>query len=125
MLSAVIMALAMQTTTTCIPMGGQVTCTSNTPAAVQTTPYQPIQITPVDVAGAYRAAQAGRAAREQVDEADVTPKSGATVVNSFQEELANRMGILSRQNRCEDAFRLAALAGESELADASRSLCPF
>jgi hypothetical protein len=120
MLIAALLAMAMQTTTTCIPLGGHVTCTSQTPQ-----PYvPPPPITQVDVPGALRMYEAGRAQREMAGAMSEAPKGNGSMT-AFQEELANRMGVLSRQGRCEDAFRLAALAGESELADASRELCPF
>lgn len=100
--------IAAQTTTTCIPLGGQMTCTSQTPQ-----PYAPPPpITQVDIPRIAREARSSGPRPESFE-------------NSFQEELARRMGILARQQRCEDAYRLAALAGEPELADASRRLCPF
>lgn len=122
MVSAILIALAMQTTnTTCSPgVGGTVQCQTQSQPA-----YQFPHIQTLDVGEIYRAAQAGRAAREQVADAEPAPKSGGEIQDSFQRELAQRMGILARQSRCEDAYRLAALAGESELADASRSICPF
>lgn len=111
--------LAMQTTTTnCIPLGGQINCTSTTPQ-----PYQaPPPMTQVDVRGAIGAYERGRQARQQYE---APPPEDDPVENPFRVELSRRMGILYRQGRCEDAFRLAALASEPELADASRRLCPF
>lgn len=121
MLSALLLALAMQTTNTqCTPLGGSINCTTYAPQ-----PYTPPPpITQFDAGRAIRSWEAGRAARDQREQ-QAAPERGGGDLTSFQEELAQRMGILSRQGRCEDAFRLAALAGESELADASRRLCPF
>ncbi len=101
--------LAFQVTTTCVPMGGQVTCHSQPMATVPA----PGPITQVDVPRAIRSMPRYEAPPP------VEP------ITSFQEELARRMGALVRQRRCEDSFRLAALAGEIELADASRRVCPF
>ncbi len=100
-------ALLLQVTTTCIPMSLTVTCHSAPMPSYQA------PITQVDVP---------RVLRSMPQRPVMVPDEPIT---SFQEELARRMGILVRQRRCEDAHRLAALAGESELADAARRVCPF
>ncbi len=99
--------LALQTTT-CIPLAGQFTCYT------QSQPYvPPPPIAQVDVRGAIGAYERGRARRLEQD----------APITAFQEELARRMAILARQGRCDDAERLAALAGEVELVEASRRVC--
>lgn len=113
-MAILLLALALQSTTTCNTIGGTLFC-STQPQATAQAPQPRTNITPVDIPSLLqRMPQRSRNTSEP--QPDVT---------AFQQELANRMGILYRQRRCEDAYRLAALAGESELADASRRLCPF
>lgn len=104
-----ILFLLMQVTTTCVPLGGQVTCTSTQPPAYRAPP-----ITQVDVGAAIR--NMPRYEPRSVQDEPIT---------SFQHELMSRMRVLIQQRRCEDSFTLAALAGEPELADSSRRVCPL
>lgn len=112
----ILLALALQSsTTTCTPNGSAIYC--NTQNYPQPQFQAPPPMAQVDVGRALRSYDAGRRASELAPtEADITP---------FQRELAQRMGILARMRRCEDAYRLAELASEPELADGSRRLCPF
>jgi hypothetical protein len=136
--TALLIALQVSTNTQCTPIGGMINCNSTTYTPAPYVAPQPM--TQVDVAGAMRSAQDLRNAQLQQQlleqqlaasddgggsEPKVTGAEAGASASTFQEELARRMGILARQNRCEDAHRLAALAGEVELADASRQLCRF
>jgi hypothetical protein len=116
------MASAQTTTNTqCTPAGGTIYCnsTTNTPQAY----VPPPPITSVDIPRIVQRSQESRAMQDQIARAEAA--NNAPLLTPFEEELARRMGILIRQSRCADAYQLAVLAGEPEIADESRRACPF
>ena len=118
-------AASAQTTTNtqCNQAGATFYCNSTTNTPQPHVAPQPYPIAPVDIPGIVRRSQESRAAQDQIARAEAA--NNAPLLTPFEEELARRMGILIRQSRCADAYQLAVLAGEPEIADESRRACPF
>lgn len=131
-----LLAIALQTSSTnCYPVGNTVQCdTYGSPSAPPA--YQQPQ-SGFNAMQSMQAYQMGRdAARQDAPEPPpgYVPNSapshppifGQNAANIiFRDELARRMSAYINQRRCREAYDLASLAGEAEMAQRSANLCAY
>jgi hypothetical protein len=124
-----LLAVALQTSSTnCYPIGlGNVHCDTNTSQPQAAPPQRGFN----SMEG-LNAFQMGREARRQEEaappryesappHAPIFGQNAANVI--FADELSRRVAAYIRQRRCQEAYDLASLAGEQEMAARVPALC--
>lgn len=111
--------LALQSSSTnCYNLGTTVQCdTYQQPAPASPPPPQGF-----DAGAAFRAFQMGQEARQQ-EESARSAQADSAQRSDPRYELAVRVSDLIGAGRCEDAYRLAILAGDELMAQRARELC--